>query len=159
MVDIQSKEVIDKISDELKIQPSLQIPRELAKAIQLVYNVNPVRDVKLANATAIDSDSVTIHTTHATKRTFIIGYTLSVTKDVVNDSIESHLDMNPISQGVTGFAFINYEPTTAGSFVISGEFHEPIELKKGTNIRVRNGAATASIDAAGSIYFFETDPQ
>lgn len=61
MVDIQSKEVIDKVSDELKIQPALNIPRQISKDIQLTYNVNPpfpITIVKKATATSATTTEI-----------------------------------------------------------------------------------------------------
>jgi hypothetical protein len=159
MVDIQSKEVIDKISEDLKIQPSLQVPRELAKAIQLIYNVNPTREVQIRNKVAADSVSEVIHTTHATKRTFLIAVSLSVAKDIVSPSVRSRISLFPKGKAVIDVIELRYEPLTAGDYVESLSLPIPMELEKNSEIKVLNQSATASIDAAAKIYFFEVDPQ
>lgn len=160
-MDIQSKEVIDKISDELKLQPSLDIPREIAKQIQLSYNVNPFQMIRVKTADASDDTNQTIHTCHATKKTFFVGANLSVAKDVVSDSIRSNIRITPASTNVSiQFLRIRYEPLTAASNLAQQSFlFFPIELVKGSIIQVENQSATASIDASGVIFFYETDPQ
>lgn len=160
MVDIQSKEVIDKISDELKIQPSMQIPRQLAKDIQLSYNVNPVREVSIKIKELNDGTATTIHTADSVKRTFITGGNLAVAKDVVNTSQRSSLDIFPLKTGVsTSIMQLKYEPLTAGDSVTSVNFPEAIEVQKGSTIILKNSNGTASINTFGSIVFYETDPE
>lgn len=157
---IQSKEVIDKISDELKIQPSMKIPRELADKIQLIYNVNPARLIQIKSANAVDSTSGTIHTTHAVKRTFITGATVSVTKDVVSTSVISEIKATMLNQSSAGLLIrMRYEPVTAGQFIHSVIFDPPVELAKGTSVTTNNSTAIASIDNTGLISFYETDPE
>ena len=160
MVEIQSKEVIDKVSDELKVQPSIQIPRELAKLIQLVYDVSPVRLVKVANLDVSDGTAGTLITTSSEKDTFLLGATISVSKDVVNNGIFSAVDCVPFGDTRRQVLIINYEPVTAASNL--GQtitFKHPIKLDRNTSVRILNGAALASIDTAASITFYETDPQ
>ena len=160
VLDIQSKEVIDKISDELKVQPSLQIPRELAKQIQLVYNVNPSRNIQVLEKTTADDAAESMTTTSATKRTFATGVFLSVSKDVlaisINSSITAQIPGGAVNQALIK---INYEPTTVGNHTASVMFDPPIELAKSASVTLRNSNATASIDTTGILYFFETDPQ
>ncbi len=159
--DIQAKEVIDKISRDLKIQPALQIPRELAEKIQLNFNVNPDREGKIATSSISDSAAGTIHITHATRRTFITGVQISVAKDAVNTSLFSRISATQ-KGGVTGGAIlrIRYEPLTAASNLFASMiFPNPIELEKGTAVSLTNSTAIASIDSAAVITFFEVDPQ
>lgn len=158
MVDIQSKEVIDKISEELKVQPSMQIPRELAKQIQLIYNINPERKIQIKVADASDSTFANIMTTHAKKRTFLIGVYLTVSKDVLNDSLFSSITVIPKKGAQVTIISIRYEPLTAGQFTESIMFPVPIELEKSSGIGISNTTATASIDTGGRIFFYEEDP-
>ena len=160
MVDIQAKEVIDKISEDLKVQPAMAIPRELAKQIQLIYNVNPVRNVQIATGTASDATSGIIHTTSAVKDTFLIAANISVAKDVVNTSLETFLVATAAASNLgLQLMRLKYEPVTAGQFSMSQSFPIPIKLRRSTTITIENTTAIASIDAAASILFFETDPQ
>lgn len=159
MVDIQSKEVIDKISEELKVQPSMQIPRELAKLIQLVYNVNPERLIRTRRNLISDTSSVQMFTTSSIKDTFFVGASLSIAKDAVNDSINTTMTIFPFGDTGRQVLEIRYEPTTAASNLSKDiQLSQPIKLGRGTAITITNSAATASIDVSAIIRFFEVDP-
>ncbi len=158
-LDIQSKEVIDKISRDLKVQPSLQIPRKLSENIQLIYNVNPERLIQTKNADALNTTSSTIHTTHATKETFLLGVQLAVSKDVVNDGEFSRITIFPFGKAVETAHIIRYNFTTAGDFSSSITFPKPIKLEKNSIIGVVNNSGTSLINATGIIFFYEVDPQ
>lgn len=158
-LDIQSKEVIDKISDDLKLQPSMKIPREIADKIQLVYNVNPERIVKVTKGAVSDGTASTIFTTSLVKETFMIGCSLTVAKDVVNDSLFSDVNARPFEQAGDTMLRIRYEPVTAGQFTESIFFPIAIKLRRGSVVTVNNESGLASIDTTALIYFYETDPQ
>jgi len=159
MVDIQSKEVIDKISEDLKIQPAMTIPREIAKQIQLVYGVNPDRLIRRASAGASDATTATILTTSAVKDTFLIAMQLTVSKDVVATSILSSIVGTPFG-GITDLLLrIRYEPVTVGQFSQGLSLPIPMKLDRGSLVTVVNSTAVGSIDATAIIYFYETDPQ
>lgn len=160
MVDIQAKEVIDKISEDLKIQPALQIPRAIGDKIQLVYGVNPERLVQAISDVASDSTAGTILTTHATKDTFLVGIDLSVSKDIVSDSIFT--DVRGFPFGLTtavNLISLRYEPLTAGAHHKNIAFTKPILLARNTTLRIVNNTATASIDASATVFLYEVDRQ
>lgn len=162
MVDIQSKEVIDKISDELKVQPSMAIPRALGKDIQLVYGVNPPKEIKVRFASLSDGTSVTAFTAATGKRTFLVSASVTVSKDVVSPAIATQLNAFPVgrSSAVT-MLMLRYEPLTVGSNLRAREswVGQGFEIEPGTIITLTNTSGTASIDASSIIYFYETNPQ
>lgn len=159
MVEIQSKEVIDKISEELKVQPSLEIPRELAKNIQLVYNINQVDNGKMEFDSITNATTGNIHTTHTTKDTWLLAVYMTVTKDVVNDSTQSNVRAVLFGDTVGKIlCSMPYQPITAETIRGSFVFPIPIKLAKGTLIDIRNGAGTAEINTTASIVFTERDP-
>ena len=158
-MDIQSKEVIDKISRDLKVQPSLQIPRGLAKQIELSYNVNPEREIEFVNSSIADGTAVTIKTTSTTKDTFIIGATMTISKDVVNSSIFTGINATAFGKNERLLFTIRYEPLTAGSVTESIFFPIPIKLAPGTIIQMTNTNGTASIDSTATIFIYEVDRQ
>jgi len=162
MVDIQSKEIIDKMSDDLKVQPAMQLPRELGKQILPVYNVNPVRNIDVKSVNVNDTaTAIAIHTTSATKRTFLIGVSIAVNKDVVNVGTNSLIRANVTGNltVATNLLIVRYESVTAGSFNENIMFPIPIEITKNTSIEFKHNGALASIDGTGIVYFYETDPQ
>lgn len=158
-MDIQSKEVIDKISRDLKVQPSLEIPRELTKTIQLNYNVNPERDVFVKPGSALDSASSTAYTTPTGKDTYLLGFNVTLTKDAVNDGTSSSIRATVVGQAVGAIFRIAYTPSTAGQFTETVFFPIPLKLERGTSLVLTNGTATASIDFFANFYLYEVDPQ
>lgn len=159
MVDIQSKEVIDKISDELKIQPAMTIPRALAEKIQLVYGINPQYDVKFVAGSTNDATTSDLMTTSATKDTYLVACMLTVSKDVVSNSINSKINAFAVGRANSSLLALRYEPVTAGTHQITFDFAHPIKLERGSVITITNSSGTASIDTLGIVYFYETDPQ
>lgn len=158
-MDIQSKEVIDKIANDLKVQPAAQIPRELSKNIQLTYDCNSPKDIIVDSLGISDTASTGMFTTSSKKRTFVSSLLLSINKDAVNDGINSSIQAFPKTNNEEiKLIQINYEPTTAGQFTHSITFPIPIELKKNTVVRLVNNAATASIDAFALVFYYEEDP-
>ena len=158
-MDIQSKEVIDKIAEDLKVQPSLDIPRTLSKDIQLTYDCNPRRSVKLAAATCADATTTTAFTSSSTRRTFITGILLTATKSALSTSIISQVNGTP-KGGAANYSFcaLRYEPLTAGSFNTFVSFPVPLEIEKGSAVNVTNSTAVASIDTSAIIQYYEEDP-
>jgi len=162
MVDIQSKEVIDKISDELKVQPSLEIPRRLMDKIQLVYGVNPDyrEKMRFATATRITTGASTILTSNTTKRTFLTGLYFNYQHDVVADSTGFTITATPIAtRAVTNVVNLVKITLTAKQDRVSITFNPPMELAPNTSV-VMNQTFTVGVGVmAGGVTFFETDPQ
>ena len=161
MVEIQSKEVVDKVSEELKIQPAFAVPRNLANNIQLVYDVQPKREIIVKLANASDTGLQTIFTTSTDKDTWVTAIRVSIAKDAVNDStFTSVTGFTPDKpSAATNLFRLNYEPTTAQNINDSIVFNHPIKLLPGTAVQVTAGSATASIDMLVQLYIYETDPQ
>jgi len=158
MVDIQSKEVIDKISEDLKVQPSLQIPRELQKQIQLSYNVNPQRLIQSRSAVAANATTTTIHTTSLVKDTFIVGGCLSVSQSALATSVQSTLTVTDFMGLASNVLVIATTTLIAENGQVANKF-EPILLERGSTIRVTNATAIGTVRAAACAYFYEVDPQ
>lgn len=160
MVDIQAKEIIDKMSQDLKVQPAMQLPRELGKIIDPVFVVNPDRLIRSNNKDLSDGTAVTIFTTDPNKDTFITGVTLSVAKSVLSTSLFSLISASVFGQASnTPLLRIRFEPVTAGQFTESIIFKHPILLQRNTVVQIENNNATASIDMSAVVFFFEVDPQ
>jgi len=160
MVEIQSKEVIDKISDELKVQPALKIPRDLMDKIQLVYNINPV----LPNTVLADlqrtttATAVTMFTAPAGKRTFITGVKFATYTNSTADNLQIFLT------GVIGGATLRLMDfvkltTVAISQTDSVMYPIPIEIDESSVVAFTNiftvGASVTNIILFG----FTTDIQ
>lgn len=163
MVEHQSKEVVDKVSEELKIQPQGLVPKEVNKGIQLVYEVNPQNRVqRVVPGFTTGSGGATIMTTSATKDTFLTSLTFGMIKDVVNSVATGRLGLTIIIGGET--IRIMQIPvitlTAQATQVIIKQFNPAIKLDRGS-------AISFSVDSFGAgvmmrtaeVVIFETDPQ
>lgn len=161
MVDIQSKEVIDKMSEELKVQPAMALPRKLNDSIQPVYNVNPFsHKLKLTGGGPSDATSSIIHTCSTEKDTYLVAVNMSTQKSALHDGNTSAVRITTDQQTAFPILLTRYEPLTAASN-IGQEFALPIpiKLKRGSNITCTNETATASVDTRCVVIYYETDPQ
>ncbi|MBA7684110.1 hypothetical protein ES703_92500 [subsurface metagenome] len=162
MVQINNPEIIKNLIKEAKIslEEVGKVPNQLAEKIIAVLNINvaPEKLIQVKNINAIDSALQIIHTTHATKTTYIIGATISISKDVVNDGVQSGINATPFGRAAVSLVSIRYEPITAMSDItLFTPFIFPIKLAKSSNITLINGTATASIDSTATIFFYEVD--
>lgn len=145
VLDIQSKEVIDKISDELKVQPSLLIPRELAKVIQLVYNVNPSNHVNIVRTAVVNNTTTTLFTVPAKKHFFLTGYSNAASGNAVRN-------LSIIINGET--IILNKSKAGTGSDAVP--FIPPIKVDDGSVISATCGAV---VDSFPTIVGYTTDIQ
>lgn len=151
-------EVSKKIRDGLKInQATENVPQRVADSIVPVFEVSPQRLIKIAREASADAASVTLHTTHATKRTFLINCQISVSKDVLSDSTNSFIDLIPLGDQRLIVLEHRYEPLTVGQFFAHSSLSMPMELEKGTTVLLKNTSGGASIDLSGVIYYYEED--
>jgi len=154
---INNTETIKRILDDAGIQTAIdKVPQELTEKVLPVLISNPIYQVKSKRNSANDQTSALIHSTSSTKRTFLIGASISCSKDVVSDSIKSTVSCTLKGAQSSSILTILYEPTTAASNLSQNiTFPIPVELEKGTNINVTNSTATASIDTEGFVYYYE----
>ena len=158
MVDIQAKEVIDKISNELKIQPALKIPRKIKEDIQLIYNVNPERIVRHVEGSGANTTHRLVHTAHSKKRTFLIGGQISVSKDANN--LSEKLRMHCLPKGSASINFLSIELTSgvaAQGITESVSLIHGIELEKDSEIGISLTESTAEVAISGIAYIYELD--
>jgi len=145
-LDIQSKEVIDKVSDELKVQPALQIPRQLGDKIQLVYNVNPIRTPTIFKSMTINAPdtSAIIFTTPSTQD-FFLTYAEITTAVAETSSISAFINGEEI------FITRNISNNTISSYQ-----GLPIRIDRGTEIKIVSAGGQTHISV---IHGYITDPQ
>lgn len=160
MVDIQSKEVIDKISNELKVQPALMIPRSLMEKLQLVYNVNPSRVVNLVEtATLAVTGGATIFTSSPDRDTFITAITWTLHADVSNDGTAASVSV-VLPNGATVFP-INIVKIALLEQVFEKTlvFNPPIKVLRNSIIRHSQAFTLGSGAISTTVFGYETDPQ
>jgi len=160
MVDIQSKEVIDKISDELKVQPSLAIPRVVGKDIQLSYNVNPIKKntILLGGTQSTTRSAFTVFTANSNKRTFLTGVYLWNASNATADNVA--IQLTAVIGGATVIIHrMNKITLTAfqdGSFI---PFAHPVEIDTGSIVTFTNTFSVGTSQTILSLHGYETDPQ
>lgn len=165
MVEIQSKEVIDKISAELKIQPSMEIPRELNKNIQLVYNINSDNFIKNTDELT-DSGPRTVtgpltsFTTPINKDFFLTNVTASFIKDATCDSATGAYDVSIVVNGrVTSILSFPIITLLAQEGVRILYFNPSILIDRNTSI-ILNGVFTVGVCVRTlDVQGFTRDPQ
>ena len=160
MVKHNSKEVIDKIAQDLKVQPAAALPTELSRDIQLTYNCNS--RPQILSAAAQVSDSVgpeVILTTSSTKRTFITGLQFSVTTDAAATATVCRVSAQ-LKGGSAGTSLIKFRKHSATAANLNEQmtYPFPIEIEPGTDIALENNTAVASIDTSCTIFYYEEDP-
>jgi len=160
VLDIQSKEVIDKISDELKVQPSLEIPRQLAKDIQLVYNVNPRRVLQVVTGvTRLISGNVTMFTAPTDRDFFLTSASLNNQSDVSCDNTTITMAVTP--EGAAPEQVLLFSKITLTVFQ-HGEtvhFNPPIKIERGSGIDF-GSVFTVGVSVSGAtLTGYTTDPQ
>jgi len=157
MVDIQSKEAIDQMSEDLKIQPSMALPRTLKGDIQPVYAINNQRGINLLVDVnrAVTSAGFTVHTTSTEKDTYLWGVTGSWLSDATADNVSISL-FTKIFGHVSGQAVfrMNKLTTTAHTSEQSIFFTVPIKLQPATTITFSN-TFTVGASSGGMIIFLE----
>lgn len=160
MVDIQSKEVIDKISDELKLQPAMQIPRALMEKIMLVYNINPVRIVDLLEKQfSIATGTNNVLTTAATRDTFLTGISWSLHVDAANNGTIASVDVVLPDGRIRDIISLRKLALLEGIFVKVIAFDPPIKLARNSLIRQTHLFTAGASSMSTVIFGYTTDPQ
>jgi len=160
MVDIQSKEVIDKISETLKVQPAMQIPRALAKDIQLVYDVNPPVISSFGDSVGkATTTTVTLATAEANRRTFLSSVYMSYMKDSTSDGTSMDVRTTSIDGSTRVLLRIDVLTTVADSGRLSISFPNPIELLPGATVTMIGAFTVGTQTQTGGITGFTIDPQ
>jgi len=159
MVDIQSKEVIDKMSEELKVQPSLALPRKLMDSIQPVFEVGGTKRMVVETGVSTSGSGAVIFTTPATQDFFLTNVILSYEKDVVSDNVSVSLQGIPFGQASKQIIFIPNITLTASKQVLTVNFIPPIRIARANSL-IMLGANTAGvITKSCTVTGFVIDPE
>jgi len=164
MVDIQSKEVIDKMSEDLKVQPAMMLPRLLGNQIMPTFSVNSdniitaggLSDASVRTATG----NLNAFTTPVTTDFFLTNITAGFVKDATCDVGTGGLTISCVIGGrtTTLYAFPVITLTADGDH-IELHFSPPIKLDRNTTVLMAGaftvGVMSRSLHTAG----FIKDPQ
>lgn len=161
MVDIQSKEVIDKMSDELKIQPALALPRGLVNSIQPVYSVNPPKIVNIVKQISRSTTgSPTIFTTPSDRNFYLTSISFSATANSSADNTTYLVTAVPKNQSSSS-TLLELRKTTLTAFN-GNQFNNypiPLLLEKGTAITMGSTFSAGTSVHSATITGYTTDPQ
>ena len=141
MVDIQSKEIIDKMSEDLKVQPAMALPRTLVNNIQPVFSVNSERAVSLTGniqrTTSANGAGILVLPTG--KRFFLTSLMIQNVSDATADNTSIRITGISADTGASmSLAGMSKITLTAFSDSISREFNTPIEIQAGSTISLTN---------------------
>lgn len=160
VMDIQSKEVIDKISEELKVQPAFDIPRGLSKDIQLVYGVNPLERTNVHRSNFRSSTgSITIFTVPTDRPFFLTQLILQNVSDATADNTLIVIAGTAFGEPLRNIIQITKLTTTAFDDNITLTFRNPMRMEPGSTLTLTNTFAAGASTSAGTVLGFTTDPQ
>lgn len=159
MASIHNHKIIQNLIDKAKLQLAVdKIPTELAEKILPVLEITPQKKIISAYGTLTDATSTNVMTTSSTKKTFLIGYQISLSKDVVNDATLIRILATAKGLASNAIFAMRIEPTLAQSGI--GEsviLPFPMEIEKNTNISVAATDDTASIDVSCILFYYEEE--
>lgn len=159
MVDIQSKEIIDKMSEDLKVQPAMQLPRELGKQILPVFNVNANKIINVVERTSsASSGTSTIMTTDLNRDFFLTDVWVSGTADVTADNVSYVLAFTPRGKASISVRLLK-QTTTAGDHQLHLDFNFPLLLDRGSVITIASAFTVGASTREATAFGFTTDPQ
>lgn len=161
MVDIQSKEVIDKMSEELKVQPSMALPRTLVNTIQPVYNVNPVPFIKLRGAaisTSTGSTTSLLPAQGVGKRVFITAMSLQNSKDATSNATSAVITGSMNGQGTTFMILPLIVGAGAQSSGYTMTFEPAIELTENTALLFGSTFTLGTQSTSATVFGYVIDP-
>jgi len=160
MVEIQSKEILNKISEDIKESNVNLLPRELSKNIQAVLIVNPKN---ISNSDIVKSDSrattgsTTLHTTSTTRDTYLVSVTLGAQADATADNTLVNLTITPSKTAVTNILRLAKLTTTVFTGNISLNLSEPLLLARNTAISFGSTFTVGAVNMTASVVLFEVD--
>jgi len=155
MVQINNLDAIKAIREGTRMSNVDPAPTELGKTAVPVIDMTPDFHRKiqfLTDATATNATSATFLTTPTDRDFYLVGYVLSVVKDVTALSTSTAITGTPFGGSAQAIVRIPTLVTTAERAQISHTLAYPLKMKRGTTITISNSDATANIVGAGTIY-------
>ena len=160
MVEHQSKEVVDKMSNELKIQPALQLPRKIVDSIQPVYSVNPEKMINvLRTASKNTTGSLSVFTIPTNRKFFLTNVSLSAMSNVTADTVFYTLTTQLKGDTARTILRMDKLSLTAFSDNIAIDFSFPVELDPGSTIVISHNFSVGASIISSSIQGYEVDLQ
>jgi hypothetical protein len=160
MANINNTQLSKELIDGAKIQVSHdKIPTQLADKVVPVMEVNPksFRRINVVKQTQNTGTTATIYTTPTDKDFYLVGYNLSLIKDVTATSVLTRL--RAVIDGATvDIAQIMGITLTPQERTISNSFSVPIKLDRNTTLTVANSTNVANTNTGCSIIGYTVEP-
>jgi len=151
------------MSDDLKIQPAMALPRKLVDNIQPTYSINTRHMINVVQRTSRSTTGSTILFTTPTDRDFFLtSMTVAATCDATADSTNYSGFLFPFNSPATSVLVIEIpkQTTTALSNVHQIKtFDPPIKISRGSAISITQAFTVGTSIVTGSLMGYTTDPQ
>lgn len=163
MVNNNNSETTRELIDAGKLQVVQGVPQTIANYIQPVMEVNPklLRRITITrDNTKTTTGSAIIYTTPATQDFYLVGYTISVIKDVACDAATGGVAfISVVIDGATRtFGNIVGITLTAQNEAFSHSFPIPMKIDRSTTILITGPAHAAGVLVkSGSIFGYVVD--
>jgi len=160
MVEHQSKEVVDKIAEVLKIQPATAFPKDVKEGIQPVFDINPERITTIVVRQGTTStNTLTVFTTPANQDFYLTSAQISYTKDVSSDNVAVNLTITPeLSGAADELIELVSQTLTVKDDHSAMNFSQPIKLQRGSTITLAGGFTVGTMTKVGIITGYSLDP-
>jgi len=152
-----SKELID--GAKIQINQDV-VPNQLAEKVVPVMEVNPKllrRCNILRTGTRTTTGLGTIYTTSATKDTYLVAATLSMTSSALADNVIGYLTVVCEGQAETRLLIIEKETLTAGSQVTNLSLSIPIKLARNSSTRYASTFTAGAVSISATLLMYEAE--
>ena len=152
--------VTERLRNILGVQTAIEaIPKAIVDTIQPVISADPKPLIKTASVNLIDATAATIFTARKDKNTYIVDCSLSISKDAVNDSVNTGIIFNEWGNSNTtkDLIKVRYEPEISSSMHEVLSFAYPVKIEPNKNVTISHSSAISSIKGTGIIRYYEED--
>lgn len=154
MVEVQKSEVIEYLIKGLRLSPGLDsVPKELAKQITPVFNVEPVKYNNIIRyAQIVATGNTTVYTTPTDKDFYLNYLNLTSEWDAAATPTEISIKCTPYGSAavvIISFAVNSLNPSTDRDSVTA--LMNPIKLEPGSNVLLTATFGAGNLVANASI--------
>jgi len=160
MINIQNTDAINAIRNGAKLSISEGFPQQLIRSVQPVMDMTPNfhRTLQTKQLARTSSGAVTIHTTSATKDTYIFGVGYSMIKNATNDVATGNLGLTAVIGGATYYLItVAVLTLTAQDISTFYSLKHPIKLDRNTAIALDGTFTAGNMVRNPIIYYYEVD--
>lgn len=160
MAQIYNSKTIKRILDDAKIQTSHDnVPQELAGKVVPVLISNPQQIIHKTKTTLkTTTGAVLFLTTHATKKTYLHGFSFGFVKDATCDLGQVSAGFSVVIDGATiNMSYLPVLDLTAERGQEFAQFKEPILLDKNSNISILSNTYSAGLMTRTALIYYSEE--